>query len=230
MNNQIIKTLFSFFLFASFALQISAQVTYSSNLKATEDEMGNLLQWTTSNEMNSKHFIVEKSKDNVNFTKIATVDARGNSSKNNSYVYLDMDLASANEKITYRLRQVDMDDAYSFSNQISMDKMVNNHFSMNAFTMAGNPDEYNLSYNSKVAGDMSMEVIDVEDSSVVHTDVFTATKGYNEVVVDMQNFEAGSYEVVFTLDGEKEIIAISKTGQDSQKMLSRKAGKKAFRN
>ena len=230
MNNQVLRSLLSLILFVGFSFQISAQVAYSSDLKATEDEMGNLLQWTTSNEINSKHFIVEKSKDNVNFVKIATVDARGNSSKNNDYVYLDMDLASVNEQVTYRLRQVDMDDAYSYSNQISMSKTVKNHFSMNGFTMTENPNTYNLSYTSKVAGEMYMEVVDVVDSSVVHSENFMASEGYNEVMVDLQNFEVGTYEVVFTLDNEKEIIAINKTGKDSQKMLSRKAGDKTFRN
>lgn len=230
MNNQILKTLLSLILFLGLSFQISAQVAYSSDLKATEDEMGNLLQWTTSNETNSKHFIVEKSKDNVNFVKIATVDARGNSSKNNSYVYLDMDLASVNEKITYRLRQVDMDDAYSYSHQIAMNKAVQNHFSMNGFTMTENPNTYNLSYTSKVAGEMRMEVINMLNLSVVHSDKFMTSAGYNEVIVDLQSFEVGNYEVVFTLDNEKEVIAINKTGKDSQKMLSRKAGEKTFRN
>ncbi len=230
MNNQILKTLLSLILFVGFSFQISAQVAYSSDLKATEDEMGNLLQWTTSNEINSKHFIVEKSKDNVNFAKIATVDARRNSSKNNAYVYLDMDLASVDEQITYRLRQVDMDDAYSYSNQISMSKTVKNHFSMNGYTMTENPNEYNLSYTCKVGGEMNMEVIDAVNSSIVHSENFMASEGYNEVIVDLQNFKVGTYEVVFTLDNEKEIIAINKTGKDSQKMLSRKAGEKIFRN
>jgi len=230
MNNSSIKTLLTFLLFVGFTFQISAQVAYSSDLKATEDEMGNLLQWTTSNEVNSKNFIVEKSKDNVNFVKIATVEARGNSSKNNSYVYLDMDLASVDEKITYRLRQVDMDEAFSYSNQVSMNKMIKNHFSMNSFTMTENPDEYNLSYNCKVAGEMQMEVLDLMDSSVVHSDKFMTSVGYNEIMVDMSNFEEGSYEVVFTLDSEKETIAINKAGKSPQKMLSRKAGEKVFRN
>jgi len=228
MNNSLIKILFSFLLIIGFMVQISAQVVYSSDLKATEDEMGNLLQWTTSKEINSKHFIVEKSKDNVNFTKIATVKARGN--KSNSYVYLDMDLASVDEKISYRLRQVDMDDAYSYSNAITMNKMMKNHFSMNGFTMTENPDEYNLSYNCKVDGDMRLEVINTANSSVVHSDNFAASIGYNEVIVDMKNYEKGAYELVFTLDSEKEIIAISKTENTSQKMLSREAGKKVFRN
>ncbi len=230
MNNQILKTLLFLILLVGFSFQISAQVAYSLDLKATEDQMGNLLQWTTANEINSKHFIVEKSKDNVNFVKIATVDARGNSSKNNAYVYLDMDLASINEQITYRLRQVDMDDAYSYSNQISISKTVKNHFSMNDFAMTENPNTYNLSYTCKVAGEMKMEVTNATTSSVVHSENFMTSVGYNEVIVDLQNFETGTYEVVFTLDNEKEIIAINKIGKESQKMLSRKAGEETFRN
>jgi photosystem II stability/assembly factor-like uncharacterized protein len=64
-----------------------------------------LLEWTTSSEFNSSHFDLEKSFDGINFRKIATKPASGNSSSLEHYNYLDREPPS--EMNYYRLKMVD---------------------------------------------------------------------------------------------------------------------------
>jgi ELWxxDGT repeat protein len=65
------------------------------------------LDWSTSSESNSRHFIVERSATGRSFEAIGTVNAAGNSNSLNNYQYSDMNPLSGTS--WYRLRQVDMD-------------------------------------------------------------------------------------------------------------------------
>lgn len=69
----------------------------------------NILQWTTTREMNNKEFILMHSVDNIAFEEIATVPtaaANGISNVPLNYSSKDKDFA---EKTYYRLKQVDID-------------------------------------------------------------------------------------------------------------------------
>jgi len=63
--------------------------------------------WTTATEMNSSHFILERSYDGVNFETIAEITAAGNSNEMINYSYVDEDVQ--NGLNYYRLVQVDFD-------------------------------------------------------------------------------------------------------------------------
>jgi endonuclease/exonuclease/phosphatase family metal-dependent hydrolase len=65
------------------------------------------LNWATSQEINSKEFVVERSANSVNFETIATVAARGNSSTTTFYQATDVRPVQGNN--FYRLRSVDLD-------------------------------------------------------------------------------------------------------------------------
>lgn len=76
----------------------------------------NLLEWATSSEQNSKEFKVERSLDAINFSAIVTVPAAGNSSSISTYDYTDRNIDQLNSSVMYyRLRQVDLDNNYSYS-------------------------------------------------------------------------------------------------------------------
>lgn len=62
------------------------------------------LSWSTSNESNSKEFVLEKSTDGNSYFAIATVSAAGNSTVRRDYSFRDNFLSSSNY---YRLRMVD---------------------------------------------------------------------------------------------------------------------------
>ncbi len=67
------------------------------------------LKWTTTVEVNSSHFIVERSTDGVDYTDAAMIFAAGNSEVLTNYSYNDKIPAGSNGVLYYRLRSVDMD-------------------------------------------------------------------------------------------------------------------------
>jgi hypothetical protein len=73
-----------------------------------------LLDWATTSENNSDYFSIESSIDAVNFTEVTRVSAAGNS--NVLLNYRAFDNAPASDVSYYRLRQVDYDGRFMYSN------------------------------------------------------------------------------------------------------------------
>jgi hypothetical protein len=71
------------------------------------------ISWTTEQEINTSHFIIERSIDGRNWNSIATLAASGNSNHNINYeIYDNAPVKGINY---YRLRQVDKDGRFEFS-------------------------------------------------------------------------------------------------------------------
>ncbi len=82
----------------------------------------NLLQWTTANEINTKHFKVERSTNGNSFTSVGTVNATG--SGNNNYYYDDA--VTLNGTVYYRLKMVDKNGKFTYSNIIKFSNKQTN--------------------------------------------------------------------------------------------------------
>lgn len=73
-----------------------------------------VLRWITTNEAKVKAYVLEKSIDGVNYTSIGTVSASRLPAAQNKYEYRDNQISSSRN--FYRLKIVDADDAFSYSN------------------------------------------------------------------------------------------------------------------
>lgn len=82
-----------------------------------------LLSWRTENEVNTSHFDVEFSNDNISFKKIGTVPAM-NTAGTNNYSYKH--IAPAGTVLYYRLKQADLDGRFVYSNTIRVNRKVLN--------------------------------------------------------------------------------------------------------
>ncbi len=101
-------------------MQESIQVTINCSapvelldFTAVKQGQGALLNWSTSLEINSSHFVVEKSTDGISFSAIGNVKAAGNSSNLLHYSFTDPYITSG---VTYyRLVQYDLDGTAHYS-------------------------------------------------------------------------------------------------------------------
>ena len=78
-----------------------------------------LLTWTSKLEVNADYFSVERSSNGVDFSGIGSVSAIGNSSIPNQYTFTDDQPATGINY--YRLKMVDQDGKFEYSNIISLD-------------------------------------------------------------------------------------------------------------
>ncbi len=76
-----------------------------------------LLIWQTASEINNSHFEVQRSKDGLNWTKIGTVEGNGTTNSISSYSYTDVDAKFFSNTVIYRLRQVDYDNQFAYTQE-----------------------------------------------------------------------------------------------------------------
>lgn len=96
------------------ANQTTLPVHLTSFLGKASSE-GNILSWSTAEEVNNEGFEVERGQNGVTFEKIGSVTGKGTMSARVDYQFIDKKpLANA----YYRLKQLDFDHSYTFSRTI----------------------------------------------------------------------------------------------------------------
>jgi hypothetical protein len=100
----------------AFPLATSPLPVTLTQFTAQTQGRGVQLAWTTASEVNSDHFVVERSLDGRAFSPLQTVPAAGNSTTPRAYAFLDSQAQSSGAtQLYYRLRSVDHDGSSAYS-------------------------------------------------------------------------------------------------------------------
>ncbi|MDP3150106.1 MAG: YCF48-related protein [Ignavibacteria bacterium] len=86
------------------------------------------LTWKTATEKNNSGFDVERKLENTNWTKIGFVKGQGSTTESSNYAFVDS--PNKNGKISYRLKQIDFDGGYTYSNEIEVDLNIPVEFAL----------------------------------------------------------------------------------------------------
>jgi hypothetical protein len=86
---------------------------------AQKDESKVILNWTTSSEINSEIFEIERQQNTEDFNKIGQVKAAGNSNNKRFYQFNDYNYENESE-IFYRLKMIDKDGSFEYSPIVSI--------------------------------------------------------------------------------------------------------------
>lgn len=149
-----------------------------------------LCTWVTASETNNDHFDVERSFDGESFVKIGQVNGfgAGISTTNRSYSFEDPNQCS--ELRYYRLRQVDIDGRFEYSETVAIncskkDPVIQIH---------PNPVSDELNYQFIQANDdvLSVRILDVT-GRVVKEEITNAVHGFNSSSLDVSKLATGSY-------------------------------------
>jgi len=85
------------------------------------------LRWRTETEVNNYGFDIERTKDNSDWLTIGFVEGHGNSNSPKQYNYIDTDINQSGTYY-YRLKQIDNDGTYEYSDVISVEVGVPSKF------------------------------------------------------------------------------------------------------
>ena len=113
-----------------FTTAIPVEMTYFTG-QATND--GNLLEWETLTELNNEGFQIEKSLDGKTWNRIDFVAGNGTDFEVNNYTYFDTRVDA--EQIYYRIKQIDFNGAFEYSNAI----LITNTFEQKDIRTYPNP-------------------------------------------------------------------------------------------
>lgn len=164
----------------------------------------NVLNWETATEENNSHFEVERSTNGVEFEKIGQVEGNGTTVEESNYNFVDETPTIVSY---YRLRQVDFDGNFAYSNVVVVKREIGN----NNVVMFPVPvqDRLTVQYSATANEEMTITVIDATGRIVV-TKAVTAIQGENQFNLNLNELPSGSYFVRLQSDNSNIIRTIIK--------------------
>ena len=150
------------------------------------------LNWETDNEVNTDHFVVERSTGNSIYEPIGTVFARGGSNQKSKYALQDKEAATLGfDKLYYRLRINDKDGSYTYSDIVTLNiytglstrvSVFPNPTDKQSIVLVSSPKEQRINW----------QLVDLTGRVVMSKEV-VIKKGDNRIVLDMSKLQSGVY-------------------------------------
>ena len=141
--------------------------------------------WKTMNETTNLGFAVERSPDGVRFAKIGFVKGRGTSSDETNYAFVDENVAAG--EYYYRLKQVDYNGDFGYSN-IEKVNIATPEFMQ---LLSNYPNPFNpmttISYQLERADHVRIEILDVHGRLITTLVNAPKTPGIHEIVWDARD-------------------------------------------
>lgn len=148
-----------------------------TSFSGTPGEKSNKLSWATASETDNDRFVVERSANGQNFIAIGDVEGWGTTgSGNNEYQFNDDQPLFGHG--FYRLRQIDFDGTFAFSEVISVE---NNAVGTEAFRVFPNPapaGSLEVRYFATTDGETEISLVSVS-GQVLTTTTFSVVRGWN---------------------------------------------------
>lgn len=160
---------------------------------------GAMLDWSTTNEVNTKDFTVQRSYDGRRFDNIGTVKAAGTTIKKTSYQYYDAGVLQAGKnKAYYRLKMNDNDGKYSFSKTVAITIIPESQL----VVAYPNPVKDQLTLNFNIAAPvLSLKIIDQNGKTVLQQQLSNVQAGSN-YKINAGTFRSGVYYVQWSANGD----------------------------
>jgi hypothetical protein len=148
------------------------------------------LTWVTEMELNNDYFELQKSSDGINFSTFAVVSGNREKYSASYYSYLDKDPFVGNNY--YRIRQVDVDGKFSYS-EVRMVNISGVPFSSYCHPNPAS-EQLTLSYYLPKEGIVKVSVFDLNGREV-HHQVIKSAKGNHENRINIAHLNGGYYVV-----------------------------------
>jgi hypothetical protein len=165
---------------------------------ASEYQCKSLLSWSTAKENNVSHIdVLRKQGTTGTFEKIASLQAKGNTTNITNYSFLDEKVESSNIPYEYKLKFVDLDNKIQFSNTRIVNLTCKGGQSIvNVFP---NPatDRLNLYYVCENESEtLFVKILDFQ-GNVISSKSIQLIEGSNVFDFDVSNYSVGTYLIKF---------------------------------
>jgi hypothetical protein len=149
-----------------------------------------LLKWQTATEINNNGFNVERSIDKINWNNLGFVKGNGNSNSTKNYSFTDN--YSLSVKSYYRLKQVDNDGKFKYSNIIEVSGTVLSYVLSQNFPNPFNPST-NISYSLPVGSNVKLTVFNTIGQVIEILENGYKEPGSYNVMFDASKLSSGIY-------------------------------------
>ena len=160
------------------------------------------LYWSTATEVNNYGFEVQR-KFNGDWNNIGFVAGKGNSNSINYYKFIDYNITK-DGLYEYRLRQIDIDGSYTFSNIVQVDvNLDNDKVSMDIYPNPFNP-VANIVFMLPKLSRTNLIIYDISGKKVcelLKDEIME--KGIYRIKFDAKNYSSGVYLVELKIENER---------------------------
>lgn len=154
------------------------------------------LNWKTETEINSNSFVVERTlAGEVSWINVGILKAKGNSNSPVKYSFIDANII-AGSKYLYRLKMIDNDGSFSYSNIVEVSAILPDEFTLEQ----NHPNPFNpvtsIRYSipqSFIGGLVTLKVFDNLGNEVATLVEEQKSAGVYEVKFDASNLASGTY-------------------------------------
>lgn len=226
-NLQITFTILVTILFAQFSF---AECIFEQNIQGENLQIGTMLTWSTAFEENNAMFIIEKSIDGSEFAEIGSVKGAGDSEDVREYNFLDV--MSNEPKTFYRLRQVDIDGAFSFSEVLAINQVFKNNFMVARMSAIATTDVFDVTIDAIEDGNLKYGLTNWKGETVLE-DQMIVINGLNDLSIDLTDQKEGIYKLNLSMDSEMETLVLKKVADEITKksnMASKNKGLEKGKN
>jgi hypothetical protein len=201
--------------------------TYQRLLSAEEFPIGILLSWSTVVENNNSMFILEKSDNGTDYQTAGTIRGAGTSTVLKEYHFLDPQAFSL--KIFYRLKQVDFDGTFHYSETLSIDKKIETNVLLVQLSSETVLKNFDFTADAMKDGGVVLQLVNGANKIVWQgTQMFTY--GLNNISIDLSPYREGVYKVVVIMDKDEKILTIRKVDDGLARHSGATDKKRAGRN
>jgi hypothetical protein len=180
-----------------------------TSFTATQKNNDVQLNWQTATEINSQHFLVQRSTDGINYSTVATVNAKGNSSDYVNYTYNDINALSfaTSNIVYYRLQMVDKDGKAQYSQVVKV--IVNN--SVTTLKLLQNPVKDNIALQVYVAqNETTAFTLTNVSGQMVFNKTYNLLSGKNFITVPVSNLSKATYYLTVHYKNGKQTTTVIK--------------------
>lgn len=166
---------------------LPVELVFFTGVKKDE---GSLLKWLTASEIENDYFVVQRSRNGLDFVEIGRVDGAGTSMEEHSYEFLDRDISLGT--YYYRLMQVDFDGAANFSNVVVLE-----YQGKNQFEVFPNPtdDKLYVNFGASQSSTAKLKIINMLGQVLYESDE-ALERGVNLIELSLANVPAGTYQII----------------------------------
>ncbi|MEP5614175.1 MAG: T9SS type A sorting domain-containing protein, partial [Cyclobacteriaceae bacterium] len=153
------------------------------------------LEWATATELNNDRFEIEHSLDGITFEKISEISGNGTTSHETEYGFTDSKPALGVNY--YRLKQVDYDGAFEYSNVARIvNDFVKKEISVTTYPNPTTPENLNVRFAS---GDdhtaVSLKIVDLT-GQIYYSKTIDGALGFDKAILPRQNMTPGIYFLI----------------------------------
>jgi len=159
------------------------------------------LRWSTSSERNNDYFSLERSSDDLNFSSIGELEGAGTKKTKTTYKFIDEEPLTGNSY--YRLKQVDFDGSFDYSEIVSVRRTFDIRGENLQIYPNPNAGQFQVQLKSDGAvGSVVLRIYDLNGRLVFEN--FEDVLGESEYLrtIDLSSFPRGIYQINLLQGGQ----------------------------